>query len=111
KHLRVRSANLDEHLLNALGVKTEQGRLFGKGEADIVGPPPTAGPPPSPPAIAILSHELWQSAFAGRPIIGTAVEVNGVRREVIGIMQPGTDVMDNRTEIWLPLGLEREDRS
>jgi len=108
--MRVRSAQVDEHLLNALGVQPAQGRLFGKGETDVPGPPPTAGPPPPPPAIAILSHELWQSAFAGRPIVGQTVEVNGARREVIGIMPPRTDVMENRTQIWLPLGLNGVNR-
>jgi predicted permease len=29
---------------------------------------------------------------------------------VIGILPPGTDVMDNRTEIWLPLGLNPANR-
>ena len=33
------------------------------------------------------------------------VEVNSRRREVIGVMPPGADVMDIRPEIWLPLGL------
>ena len=56
--LRVRSANLDEHLLHALGVQAAEGRLFGKGETDVTGPPTTTGPPPSPPALAILSPEL-----------------------------------------------------
>src|SRR5688500_8905343 len=62
--LRVRTANVDEHLLNALGVKAAHGRLFGKGETDVTGPPPAPGQPaPLPPRIAILSHELWQTAF------------------------------------------------
>jgi predicted permease len=108
--LRVRSANVDEHLLNALGVQPAQGRSFAKGETDISGPITTAGPPAPPPPLAILSHELWQSAFAGKQMIGQTVEVNGRRLEVIGIMQPGTDLMDNRTEIWLPLGLNRANR-
>ncbi len=108
--LRVRSVNVDEHLLNALGVQPAQGRLFGKGETDVTAQPAAGGPPPTPPALAILSHELWQSAFAGRPMVGQAVEINGARREVIGIMPPGTDLMDNRTQIWLPLGLNRANR-
>ena len=33
------------------------------------------------------------------------MEVNSRRREVIGIMPPGADVLDIRPEIWLPLGL------
>jgi len=104
--LRVRSASVNDDLLTALGVQPAAGRLFHKGEADVLGPAPTPGSPPPPlPPIVILSHELWQTAFAGQPIVGQTVEVNGVPREVIGIMPPGTDVMDNRTEIWLPLGL------
>jgi len=96
---RVRSVNVDEHLLNALGVQAAHGRLFARGETDR--PHPQAPLPP----VAILSHELWQSAFGGQPIVGQMVEVNSRRREVIGIMPPGADVLDIRPEIWLPLGL------
>src|SRR5206468_380892 len=103
---RVRSASVDEHLLTALGATPAAGRFFAKGETDVSGPPPAPGrPAPLPPPIAILSYELWQSAFAGKPMVGQTVDVNGRRSEVIGIASPGMDVMDNRTEIWLPLGL------
>jgi predicted permease len=102
--LRVRAALLDDGLLDALGVRPEQGRLFGRGEADVSGRwAPGDEPPPAP--VAILSHELWQSAFGGRPIVGTSIDVDGRRREVIGVMAPGVDVMDHHTEIWLPIGL------
>jgi predicted permease len=109
--LRVRSASVNDDLLRALGVNAAAGRLFGKGETDVSGPQPAPGQPPLlPPQIAILSHELWQSAFGGRAIVGQLIEVNGLRREVIGVMPPGMDVMDNRTEIWLPLGLNPANR-
>jgi predicted permease len=100
----VRNANVDEHLLNALGLQAAQGRLFARGETDRTDPQA-----PLPP-VAILSHELWQTAFGGQPIIGKLVEVNGRRREVIGIMPPGADVLDIRPEIWLPLGLNPSNR-
>jgi putative ABC transport system permease protein len=109
--LRARSAAVDEHLLNALALPPVQGRLFGKGETDVSGPPPAPGQrAPLPPPIVILSYELWQSAFGGQPIVGQTVEVDGRRREIIGIMPPGADVMDNRTEIWMPLGLNPANR-
>ncbi|HUQ87469.1 MAG TPA: ABC transporter permease, partial [Vicinamibacterales bacterium] len=108
--LRVRSASVDEGLFNALGVKPIAGRLFAKGETDLVPPPDATGPVPLPP-ICILSNELWQTAFGGRQdIIGQMVEINGLRREVIGIMPQGADVMDNRTEIWMPIGLNPGNR-
>jgi putative ABC transport system permease protein len=87
--------------------------LFAAGETDAVGPagPPAPGvPPPQPPRVAILSHELWQGAFGGQPMLGQMVEVNGVTREVIGILPPGADVMDSRAEIWLPIGLNPSNR-
>jgi predicted permease len=109
--LRVRSASVNDDLLRALGVQAAQGRLFRQGETDVSGPAPAPGQPPLiPPQIAILSHELWQSAFGGQPIVGQTVEVNGRRLEVLGVMPAGMDVMDNRTEIWLPLGLNPGNR-
>ena len=109
--VRARSADVDEHLLNALGLQPVEGRLFAKGETDVSGPLPGPGQRAlAPPPIAILSHELWQTAFGGRPIVGQKVEVDGRRIEIIGIMPPGADIMDNRTEIWMPLGLNPANR-
>ncbi len=104
--LRLRSASVNDDLLTALGVQPIMGRLFRKGEADVTGPPPTPGSPPILlPPFAILSYETWRSAFGGQDVLGQMVEINGLRRDVIGVLPPGTDVMDNRTEIWMPLGL------
>jgi predicted permease len=109
--LRVRSASVNDDLLTVLGIQPFRGRFFRKGETDVTaGAGPGAAPTPAP-LIVILSHELWQSAFAGdETLVGRAVEINGRAREVIGIMPPGADVMDNRTEIWTPLGLNPSNR-
>jgi predicted permease len=98
---RVRSASVDEHLLPTLGYQPVTGRFFAAGETD-----PAAATPGLPPAIAVLSHELWVTAFGRRDLVGTTVEVDGRAYEVIGIAPPGADVMDNRTEIWLAMGLQ-----
>lgn len=95
---RVRSVAVDAYLLNTLGVQPAHGRFFSVEEtAHWTGT--------LPPPIAILSHELWQTAFGGRTLVGQTVEVEGRPHEIVGIMPPGADVMDNRTEIWLPLWL------
>jgi putative ABC transport system permease protein len=107
---RVKSAAVDEHLLNVLAVRPEHGRGFAAGDTDVTAAPGPGQGPPSPPAIVILSHELWQAAFGGRSIVGETIEIDGVRREVIGIMPSGFDVADNHTEIWLPLGLNPANR-
>ncbi len=99
--LRVRSAAVDDHLLEALGVQPVYGRFFGPGETDAMAARPGLGGPP----IAILSHELWQTAFGGQPVVGRTVHVDGRPHDIIGIMPPGVDLMDSRPEIWLPIGV------
>ena len=97
--LRVRSISVDAHLLNTLGVQPAQGRFFSEEETDRAG---GLAPP-----LAILSYELWQTVFGGQPLVGQTVNVEGRPHEILGIMPSGIDVMDNRTAIWLPLGLLR----
>jgi predicted permease len=99
---RVRMAAVDSRLLDALSIKAAQGRLFVPEETEATGNETLT--------TTILSHELWQSAFGGRPMIGQTVEVDGAQREVIGIMPPGAALKDQRTEIWLPLGLNPANR-
>jgi putative ABC transport system permease protein len=94
--LRARSISVDAHLLKALSIQPEQGRFFSDEEtARWTGT--------LPPPIAILSHELWRTAFGGRPLVGQKVEIEGRPHEIVGIMPPGADVMDNHTQVWLPL--------
>ena len=96
--LRLRSISVDAHLLNALGVQPAQGRFFDEAET-------SRWTGTLPPPIAILSHELWQTAFGGQPLVGRTVQIEGRAHEILGIMPPGADVMDNGTQIWLPLWL------
>src|SRR5262249_51075776 len=75
--LRVRSISVDAHLLKALGILPEHGRLFSDEEtARWTGT--------LPPPVAILSHELWRTAFAGRPLVGQTVEIEGRPHEIVG---------------------------
>jgi putative ABC transport system permease protein len=95
---RVRSISVDAHLFMALGIQPQRGRFFSDEEtARWTGT--------LPPPIAILSHELWRTAFGGRPLVGQMVEIDGRPHEIVGIMPPGADVMDHQTQVWLPLWL------
>jgi predicted permease len=97
---RVRSATVDAHLLGTLGVEPAQGRLFTTDETDV----PTASP------VAVISYELWRSAFGERPVVGSSIEVDGKKLRIVGVMTPGTDLMDSRPEIWLPLTFADDER-
>jgi predicted permease len=92
---RVARATVNGELLEALAVRPALGRWFRREETRASGP-----------ALVILSHELWRSAFAGREdVVGRTVEIDGVTREIVGVMPPGFDLMDNRVDLWLPLQL------
>src|SRR4029453_8624750 len=92
---RVTRAAVNAELLEALAVQPEHGRWFRREETRAGGP-----------ALVILSHELWQSAFGARAdLVGRTIEVDGVMSEVIGIMPAGFDLMDRHVELWLPLHL------
>ncbi|RPJ61435.1 MAG: ABC transporter permease [Acidobacteria bacterium] len=92
---RVTRATVNAELLEALAVQPERGRWFRRDETRANGP-----------ALVILSQELWLSAFGAREdIVGRTIEIDGLRREVIGIMPASFDLMDNRVEVWLPLQL------
>jgi predicted permease len=92
---RVARATVNAELLEALAVRPAHGRWFRREETRAGGP-----------ALVMLSHDLWHSGFGAREdIVGQTIEVDGVMREVIGIMPAGFDLMDRHVELWLPLQL------
>jgi predicted permease len=107
--LRVRSAIVDAHLLNALGVQPAEGRLLTSDDSSVSAEGLPGGSAVTLP-VALISYELWRSAFGSRPIVGHSVDVDGRRLEIVGVTARGADLMDNHTEIWLPLGFTDEER-
>jgi predicted permease len=94
---RVRIMAASDDLFKTLGVGAHLGRTFDAAETL-----------PGGAQVAVLSHDLWRSAFGGDPsLVGRTIELDGVRRTVVGIMPPAFDVADLRTQIWLPLVINR----
>jgi len=97
---RVNYTAADVNLFNALRVAPMRGRIFELQETLPNGPP-----------VAMLSYELWQSAFGGsEQVVGSQVEVGGRRRTIVGIMPPHFDVADSHAELWLPLAIDPANR-
>jgi putative ABC transport system permease protein len=96
---RVRTGSVDAELLRVLAVPPARGRHFTASETRTGGPD-----------VVMLSHEIWQAAYAGRDLVGQTISVNGRAWEVVGVMPPGFDVMDNKIEVWLPLRLDVSNR-
>jgi hypothetical protein len=58
-------------------------------------------------SVVILSDSLWKDKFGGDPlIIGRAIKLNGVDREIIGIMPSGFSYPSSKVEAWVPLRLD-----
>src|SRR5215213_8228567 len=97
---RVNSGQASTGLFTALGVQPIYGRTFEAAETI-----------PNGPRVVVLSHELWKSAFGGNTgVLGSQVEMNGIRRTVVGIMPPRFDVADQHVEIWAPLQVDPANR-
>ena len=98
---RVNAGQASASLFKTLGVNPQYGRTFDDAETR-----------PNGPRVTILSNELWTSAFGGSAnVLNSEVEINGVRRTVIGIMPPRFDVADGRIELWNPLVLDPANRT
>ena len=97
---RVNSGQASASLFKALGVNAMYGRTFEPAETL-----------PNGPRVAVLTYELWKSAFGGTAaVLGSEIEVNGLRRTVVGIMPPRFDVADQHVEVWAPLVIDPANR-
>ncbi len=91
--LRLTGTLVSAELFSILGAHPELGRIFDKGE-DI----------PGQDSYVILSHALWQQRFGSDVrIIGRSIELEGVSRQVIGVMPAGFRFPSTKTQIWIPL--------
>lgn len=95
---------ISHRFLDVLGMQPALGRSF-RAEEDRPGQP-------SP--IAMLSWDAWHTDFAGDPeILGTTLEIDGERFEIVGIMPEHLDQWTGDAPVFAPMGpnplLDRED--
>ena len=98
---RLRSALVSADVLPALGARPALGRVF-TAEEELPGND-----------AAILSYELWQRRFgAAGDVIGRSVVIDETARTVVGVLpedfrMPEDYTTGTKTEIYLPLGIDR----
>ena len=91
--VRVAGTLVSAELFSILGARAEVGRTFVTGED-------TAGQD----RYVVISHALWQQRFGSdRSIIGRYIELEGVNRQVVGVMPADFRFPSERTQVWLPL--------
>jgi putative ABC transport system permease protein len=91
--VRLTGTFVSAELMSILGARTERGRTFQAGD-DRVGQG----------QYVILSHSVWERLFARDPaIVGRPITLDGMSREVVGVMPPDFRFPSTTTDVWLPL--------
>ncbi|HEY7354174.1 MAG TPA: ABC transporter permease [Terriglobales bacterium] len=94
--VRLTGTLVSAELFSVLGTRPEFGRTFSSGE-DVAGQD----------SYVVLSHALWQQRFGSDPsIIGRSIEIEGVSRQVLGVMPPSFRFPSPKTQIWVPLHID-----
>jgi putative ABC transport system permease protein len=86
-------------LFDVLGVAPALGRQF---VADD-------GRAPAPPVV-MLSHDFWQRRFGGAPdVVGRSIALDGQPFQIVGVLAPGTRVLQLPGDVWLPLAFSADE--
>ena len=125
---QITNAGATPNIFRLLGARVQLGRDFTDKDAMPQPRPPQAAPgappaaaPATPPLafIAILSHEFWQRRYGGdRGILGKSIDVGGGRAEVVGVLQPGFELLfppraglEKMPDIWFALRIDYDNAS
>jgi predicted permease len=89
---RVAAATVSANLFDVLRVPPARGRGFLPGE-DRLGAA----------RVVVLSNGLWERRFrGGASVIGSHITVDGVSREIVGVMPRGFAYPSPEAELWIP---------
>ncbi len=91
--VRLTGTAVSAELLSVLGARPELGRTFHSGEDAANGD-----------NYVVLSHALWEQRFGRDPaIIGRSIQLEGVSRQVLGVMPVDFHFPSPKTQLWVPL--------
>jgi putative ABC transport system permease protein len=91
---RIRGAFAEAALFDVLGARPAEGRVFTKDEE-------TAGKE----TVVVIGWGLWQRRFGGTNVLGRALDFDGRRYTVVGVMRPGFAFPSKSSEFWAPLSV------
>jgi predicted permease len=93
---RVTTALCSASLFAVLGVPPLRGRLIADDDDR-----PGAAP------VMVISEEMWRARFGGDPhVVGRTVDVDGIGREIVGVMPRRFRFPSADDRIWIPLALD-----
>jgi len=90
--VEVQAAVVSPELFSVLDVHPIIGRMFGP--ADVHQP------------VTVLSYATWAGRYGrDRSVLGKTITLDGRTYTVIGVLPPAAQFPDERTELWLPIGV------
>jgi predicted permease len=99
--VRLNGTLVSADLFSVLGANVALGRTFHAGE-DLTGQN----------SFVILSQSLWQQRFASDPnIIGHSIHLEGVQREIVGVMPRDFRFPSQQSDVWIPLDMDSRNTS
>ena len=94
--LRLTATLASAEFFSVLGTPAEAGRTFRAGE-DLA----------AKNSYVVLSHRLWQQRFASDPsAVGQWIKLEGIQRQIIGVMPPAFRFPSPQTDVWIPLDID-----
>lgn len=97
--LRLSGALVSAEFFSVLGARPELGHPFYPGD-DKAGQD----------SYVILSHALWQERLGGDPsVIGLSIDLEGVSRQIVGVMPADFSFPSTKTQVWIPLHNDSRD--
>ena len=93
---RLTAALVSADLFSVLGAPADEGRTFRSGE-DLA----------TQNNYVVLSHRLFRQRFASDPsVIGRWISLDGIQRQVIGVMPADFRFPSPQTDVWIPLDID-----
>jgi predicted permease len=94
--IRLSGTPVSAELFSILGAEPAIGHTFRTGD-DAAGKS----------SFVILSNSLWQRQFHSDPnIIGHLITLDGVQRQIVGVMPANFHFPSAQTEVWIPLNID-----
>ncbi|HEV8182122.1 MAG TPA: ABC transporter permease [Candidatus Angelobacter sp.] len=89
---RLPSQNVTANLFDLLGVKPELGRGISDAEDK-----------PGAPAVALISHSLWERRFSSSPsVLSQTITLDNKSYSIIGVMPPRFEILQQEADVFLP---------
>jgi predicted permease len=94
--IRILASATSANAFSVLGASAAMGRAF-EGAEDS----------PGRDGVLVLSNSLWRTKFGGDPsVIGRVVALNGIHRQIVGIMPPTFSYPSAQVQAWIPMRLD-----